>query len=627
MLIAVGVLFCVLSVLAGFSIYKTFQEKKNLEVFDIKNRIAGHLNAAAGWQATERGLGMAIFGERDGKGKTSSLYSRFLEIGKKGDAEIQQAENEIKTLLSMWKNKTFTERLSIWRKEYEAFKALRPDIAATEISKNAWLAAVTTNINEEFNLRDAVFAPQNQKELLLYFNTVLRPNIATLVESAGMESALISNTIASGKPISRETMNKIKRYRSIVEQSLGQVLLLKDLPSTPGKMRKAIEGFEKEFLQSYQTLREKVFEASKKQEDDLNKTISQIVKTKTAFLNYLHGVTTDLLNIGENKNITALARALRENKKARLPELLTAVERLFNSHAQIQKVLLQIRYLDSSGKERVRADFEGDTLKMIRGKQLQDKSNRPYFRDTVNLRHKEIYVSPLDLNIERGEIEVPFKPVLRYATPVFVDGKQTGIIVFNLAANTPLFLHKFSPDNYMVINKEGFYLHHPDEAKEWGMMEAIERKQHNVKKDFPEAAGRILSGKQNVYLLSSGETLAYTPVFFRPDDSEGDFWIVIKTVKSVVYPVDTTAWFDAATKAINSALAISNIAGDLANKTVTNVTVAASEKIALNFIFVFFVLAAFYFSYWWLRNRILKPIKELLTVTGKISGGVTYHES
>ncbi len=377
MLIAVGVLFCLLSVLAGFSIYKTFQEKKNLEVFDIKNRIAGHLNAAAGWQATERGLGMAIVGERDRKGKTSSLYSRFLEIGKKGDAEIQQAENEIKTLLSMWKNKTFTERLTIWRKEYEAFKALRPDIAGTEISKKAWLAAVTTNIIEEFNLRDAVFAPQNQKELLLYFNTVLRPNIATLVEFAGMERALISNTIASGKPISRETMNKIKRYRSIVEQSLGQVLLLKDLPSTPGKMKQAIEGFEKEFLQSYQTLREKVFEASKKQEDDINKTISQIVKIKAAFLSYLHGVTTDLLNIGENKNIIALAQALQENKKAPLPELLTAVERLFASHAQIQKVLLQIRYIDSSGKERVRADFEGDTLKMIRGKLLQDKSDLP----------------------------------------------------------------------------------------------------------------------------------------------------------------------------------------------------------------------------------------------------------
>ena len=161
-----------------------------------------------------------------------------------------------------------------------------------------------------------------------------------------MERALISNTIASGKPISRETMNKIKRYRSIVEQSLGQVLLLKDLPSTPGKMKQAIEGFEKEFLQSYQTLREKVFEASKKQEDDINKTISQIVKIKAAFLSYLHGVTTDLLNIGENKNIIALAQALQENKKAPLPILITWLLSAFD----ISSIIAILKSLIDSSK-------------------------------------------------------------------------------------------------------------------------------------------------------------------------------------------------------------------------------------------------------------------------------------
>ncbi len=596
------------------------QEKNDFGVFDIKNRIAGHLNVAAIWQARERGLGSTILAERAEKGKALSLYSRFIEMAKKGDAEIQMAENEIRALLPLWKNETFTERLKIWRKEYEALKALRSGIASAEISKKTWIDTSTANINEEFNLRDTVFAPQNEKELLIYFNTVLRPNIATLVEFASQERVLISNTIASGKPISKKTMSKINSYRSIVEQSLGQMLLLKDLPSTPEKMRQAIKSFEKEFLQSYQFLREEVFEASKKKKGDINKTLFLVVKTKEVFFNYLHGVTNDLLNISENKKIIALARALHENKKARLPKLFAAVEKFFNSHAQIQKVLLQIRYLDSSGKERVRVDLDGDAIKIIRGKQLQNKSKRPYFRNAVNLRQGEIYISPLDLNIEHGKIETPFKAVLRYATPVFVNEKQAGIIVFNLAANTPLFLHKFAPDNYMVINKEGFYLHHPDEAKEWGMMEALGRKQNNVKKDFPEAAGQILSGKQNVYWSSTGEALIYTPIFFRTDGGEGDFWVVLKSVQSVVYPVDATAWFNASTKAISSALLISNILDELSNETVRNVTVAANKKITLNFIFVFFVFAAFYLFYRWLRYRILQPIKELSTITGKISG-------
>ena len=44
----------------------------------------------------------------------------------------------------------------------------------------------------------------------------------------------------------------------------------------------------------------------------------------------------------------------------------------------------------------------------------------------------QVFVSPLDLNIERGAIEQPLKPMIRLATPVFDSaGDKRGIVLIN----------------------------------------------------------------------------------------------------------------------------------------------------------------------------------------------------
>ena len=111
-----------------------------------------------------------------------------------------------------------------------------------------------------------------------YLNNVLRPNIARLCEYAGREHALVGNAIASGMPIFSEAKNEIKHYRSIVEESLGHVLFLKNLPFTSSRMKQAIETFDEEFLQSFQLLREDVFLSSERQENEVSTASMQIVK-------------------------------------------------------------------------------------------------------------------------------------------------------------------------------------------------------------------------------------------------------------------------------------------------------------------------------------------------------------
>lgn len=113
-----------------------------------------------------------------------------------------------------------------------------------------------------------------------------------------------------------------------------------------------------------------------------------------------------------------------------------AVERAVLAFSRSRKAYYQIRYLDERGREIVRVDFDGERHQVVPAAGLQDKSDRYYFREAMGLPVGAVYVSPMDLNEEWGQVERPPKPVVRYATRV-VDarGEPRGIVIVNLYAS------------------------------------------------------------------------------------------------------------------------------------------------------------------------------------------------
>jgi len=130
------------------------------------------------------------------------------------------------------------------------------------------------------------------------------------------------------------------------------------------------------------------------------------------------------------------------------------VENTFYEFAKAHKEYYQIRILDSSGLEKLRIDNkrEGTTI-IVPDSQLQDKSQRYYFQKTMQLDKDQIYVSPIDLNIERGKIEVPYVPVIRLATPL-IDSKdrKKGILILNIYFSKIL---ELLPKNVFIQTEEG----------------------------------------------------------------------------------------------------------------------------------------------------------------------------
>jgi hypothetical protein len=64
---------------------------------------------------------------------------------------------------------------------------------------------------------------------------------------------------------------------------------------------------------------------------------------------------------------------------------------------------------------------------------LQDKSKRSYFAAANALLPGELYISRIDLNEERGQIEMPPRTIVRIATPVADSNrKRRGIVIINI---------------------------------------------------------------------------------------------------------------------------------------------------------------------------------------------------
>ncbi len=140
--------------------------------------------------------------------------------------------------------------------------------------------------------------------------------------------------------------------------------------------------------------------------------------------------------------------------------------------AQVRQHYDQVRLLDEKGHERVRINWSPASTEAVPEAELQDKHQRYYFQQSIQLEPEEIYLSPLDLNIENGAIEQPLKPMLRLASPVTdAQGYTRGVLVLNYLAGPLLeeFLTHIG-ESGMLLNADGYWLTSADPRQNWGFM-------------------------------------------------------------------------------------------------------------------------------------------------------------
>lgn len=139
------------------------------------------------------------------------------------------------------------------------------------------------------------------------------------------------------------------------------------------------------------------------------------------------------------------------------------VEEEYLAFSRMRPYYYQIRYVDETGREVVRVDSDGKTSWIVPVERLQFKGDRYYFTDAMRYEKGQCYVSPMDLNIEWGEVEVPHTPVVRVATPVFnSSGKKQGIVIINIFASYLVqqmrMMNIAKGGSTYLVNREGLYL-------------------------------------------------------------------------------------------------------------------------------------------------------------------------
>lgn len=164
--------------------------------------------------------------------------------------------------------------------------------------------------------------------------------------------------------------------------------------------------------------------------------LDQEVSSRAARMaHFFDQLTSELLYIGTSSLLSDLANAMRQGSDAVATDTVQRLERDYAAFARAYPYIYQVRFLSAAGREIVRVDRRDGRLYTVPPPELQDKSDRYYLHDAMSLAAGQIYVSPLDLNIERGQIEIPEKPVIRFATPI-VDrtGEKRGMLIINLHA-------------------------------------------------------------------------------------------------------------------------------------------------------------------------------------------------
>lgn len=201
----------------------------------------------------------------------------------------------------------------------------------------------------------------------------------------------------------------------------------------------------------------------------------------------------------------------------------------FLAFSRAQEAYYQVRYLDASGMETVRVDLDGARSRRIPRAELQDKSGRYYFMEGMQTPVGQVYVSSMDLNIERGVVEVPHKPVVRFAT-VVTDraGRRRGLVIINVYATYILRrvqeLRGIERGVVFLADRDGFYLSRSDRIAAGGDYFGFSP-EDTLERDFsPAVAKQILSARSGT-VASQGRIVAYAPVITR-EQTRGTFWVV-----------------------------------------------------------------------------------------------------
>jgi len=201
--------------------------------------------------------------------------------------------------------------------------------------------------------------------------------------------------------------------------------------------------------------------------DGLTQTVRQDVSViEVRLTSWLAGLGEDIRAASESPVVQRFIDAVDQPEEKIWRSL---VEDSFRAVFAGKPTYFQMRLLrvggQREGQEMLRLDRKGDKLVITPQDQLQQKSDRDYFREALLVPQGEVYYSIINLNRDFGEITRPFRPTIRTAVRIGSDSDQEMMLIIN-ADLGPLFAELVklaSPEAQIFLGQEnGDFVYHPD---------------------------------------------------------------------------------------------------------------------------------------------------------------------
>jgi signal transduction histidine kinase/DNA-binding response OmpR family regulator len=244
-------------------------------------------------------------------------------------------------------------------------------------------------------------------------------------------------------------------------------------------------------------------------------------------------VRSDLVYLGHSQDLMKYLywEDLRDEQK--MAYWRSIVEDRIQGFASAYAYYYKIRFIGADGEERIgiKRDLHSGKISITPAGELWNDKDKDYFIRGMKLADGESYASTLSPNTEKGQIEKPLVPVVRFVMPVIGDNNvRYGVIVISLLADRYFQYAReanqieASRQYYLIDGEgEGEYLFHPDQSKTFGRVLG-----HNAhfETDFPGVLERTKQFEQQQTLSSHGKILSLRHVHPNSGRHENGFILV-----------------------------------------------------------------------------------------------------
>lgn len=243
--------------------------------------------------------------------------------------------------------------------------------------------------------------------------------------------------------------------------------------------------------------------------------------------------------------------SLRQEK----PLNTATVADVFVRYGKVINNMLQLRWLDENGTERVRVNVQSGRPFIVAEEGLQPKGDRYYFIDGIQVAAPKLYISPLDLNIEHQRIVVPYEPTIRISIRTGdQDGLRKGLLIINYNLGPVLQqIQQLSKDNaqLQLTDSDGFWMVHPDATMCWGR--DLHKPQMNQAKQAPQLWSLINQHRSLIGQKYQGKLVSFQHIQISKSGyvvPEREFILLTSTPSNVVSTLRRDAMLPAALVAI-----------------------------------------------------------------------------